>query len=319
MLRSIPTKPSQSYATLSPGLQFLLFCALFFCVFFAGNVIGILIAMLVYGQGIIEAIAQQNFKSPQVVNALWIAQVAGTSLPILISPIVFGWKIVKNPSAYLWTNIKFPLILMIVVFVVMFISSPLIEWLSLVNNKMVLPKFLDGLQQWMRKTEDQTAAAEEAMFNMPTVFSMIKNVLFVGLFTAIAEELMFRGVIQTIFLKWTRSTHAAVWITGILFSAFHMQFFGFLPRLLLGVIFGYFVVWSGSIWPAVWAHFLNNSSAIVVTYLYQHKKISVDPDNQQVFNSALYISSLVVVLFLMFLFKYLGPKQVKTADGEELG
>lgn len=318
MIQPPPPKRKHANVTLSPALQFFWFVLLFIGVFFVGNIIGLLISTGVYGQGVMTAIASQNFKSANVVNSLWIIQLAGTSLPILIAPIIFGWVVVRRPVEYLWTNTKFPFMLMAVVLCVMFISSPLIEWLSNINEKMVLPNFLSGVQKWMRDAEDQTRAAEEVMFNMPTTLSMIKNVLFVGLFTAIAEEFMFRGVIQTILIQWTKNKHIAVWITAILFSAFHMQFFGFLPRLFLGVIFGYFVVWSGSIWPAVWAHFINNSTAIVVTWLFQHKKIGVNPDDEHVFNNALYISSLIVVLFLMFLYQYLGRKQPQILNGEEL-
>jgi membrane protease YdiL (CAAX protease family) len=132
---------------------------------------------------------------------------------------------------------------------------------------------------------------------------VMANVLMVGLLTAIVEEFMFRGVLQTIFTRWTKSTHAAVWITAILFSAFHMEFFGFLPRLLLGVLFGYFVAWSGSIWTGVWAHFLNNSAAVIAAYLYQNKIIKGDPNDQHLFNNTGYAISLVTVVFLLFLYK----------------
>jgi hypothetical protein len=114
---------------------------------------------------------------------------------------------------------------------------------------------------------------------------------------------MFRGVIQTIFVRWTKNTHAAVWITAILFSAFHMEFFGFLPRLLLGVFFGYFVAWSGSIWTGVWAHFLNNSTVVIITYLFQKKIISGDPNDQHMFNNAGYAISFIIVGALLFVYK----------------
>jgi membrane protease YdiL (CAAX protease family) len=69
------------------------------------------------------------------------------------------------------------------------------------------------------------------------------------------------------------------------------------------VLFGYFVAWSGSIWPAVWAHFLNNGTAVVATYLFQHKIIRVNPDDQHLFSSAAYMFSFVIVLFLLFIYR----------------
>jgi len=82
-----------------------------------------------------------------------------------------------------------------------------------------------------------------------------------------------------------------------------MEFFGFLPRLFLGVLFGYFVAWSGSIWTSVWAHFINNGTDVVVTYLSQHKKISINPDDQHVFNSKIYMLSFIIILFLFWIYR----------------
>ncbi len=166
----------------------------------------------------------------------------------------------------------------------------------------------------MREKEDTAQKLTGVLLEMKTVGSMIKNVLLVGLLTAIAEEFMFRGVIQTIFTRWTKSANWAVWITAILFSSFHMEFFGFLPRMMLGVLLGYMVVWSGSIWPAVWGHFINNGTAVVVMYLYQHKQIKVNPDDQHVFNYSSYLFSLIIVLFLLLLYRYIatGKKPLGT-------
>jgi membrane protease YdiL (CAAX protease family) len=132
---------------------------------------------------------------------------------------------------------------------------------------------------------------------------------------------MFRGVLQTTMQRWTKNTHAAIWVTAVLFSAFHMEFYGFLPRMFLGALFGYFVAWSGSIWPAIWGHFLNNGSAVIVTYLYQQKKINLNPDDQHVFNYAGYIFSFIIIIVLLLVYKKIatGLKTSPEINGEELG
>jgi membrane protease YdiL (CAAX protease family) len=268
-----------------------------------GYFIGAGIITWLYGVDTLTAIAQQNFSVPHVVNALWVLQLVSTTIPIIAVSLLFAYAIVREPQEYLKLNFRFPLLLLVIVFCVMFISSPLIELLGNINQKLVLPHFLDGVQKWMRESEDTAKKLTDVLLLMPTVGSMIARVLFIGLLTAIVEEFMFRGCIQTIFTRWTKNTHAAIWITAVLFSAFHMEFFGFLPRLMLGVLFGYFVAWSGSIWTGVWAHFINNGTAVVASYLFQNKLIKVNPDDQHIFNYSSYLFSFIIILFLLYLYR----------------
>jgi membrane protease YdiL (CAAX protease family) len=185
----------------------------------------------------------------------------------------------------------------------MLIISPVQELLININQKMVLPDYLKGIEEWMQQSEKQIEKVQEAMLNMQTFGQMLFALFIVAFVTAVAEELLFRGCIQTMLTKATKNVHASIWITAILFSAFHMEFYGFLPRLLLGVLFGYFVVWSGSIWPAIWGHFINNGTAVVVTYLYQHKKVTMNPSDQHFFNNWAYVISILITLFLLFVYR----------------
>jgi uncharacterized protein len=294
---------------LHPSLQFLILVAITIAVVLVGNLIGAVIVAAFYGLDMVMNIAQLDLSTPGSVNALWILQIVGTTIPLLITPLVFARFVVKQPREYLKPSFNFPWAMLVIVFCVMMVSSPLIELLSRINQDMVLPDYLGGVQKWMRDSEDKAEKLIAVLLKMDTIFGAIATVIAVGLFTAIVEELMFRGCVQTIFVKWTGNVHAAVWITAILFSAFHMEFFGFLPRLLLGALFGYFAARSGSVWPAVWAHFLNNGTAVVVTYLYQHKKIKINPDDVHVFNYQAYIFSFIIVLFLLYLYHNVAKKQ----------
>lgn len=300
---------------LSPAIQLVLFIAITIGVVLTGYLIGALVIFAVYGLETLMQLAQLNLSDPDTINALWILQVISTTIPLFIAPLFFAYVIVKEPNDYLRPTSSFPPILLVLVFCIMFISSPLIEFLANINQKMSFPPSLKFIYDWMREKEDTAQKLTAILLQMKTLGSMIRNVILVGLLTAIAEEFMFRGVIQTIFTRWTKSQHAAVWITAILFSSFHMEFFGFLPRLMLGVVLGYFVAWSGSIWPAVWGHFINNGTAVVVTYLYQHKKIKVNPDDQHMFSYAGYIFSLIIVLFLLFMYHKLATEKKQLQAG----
>ncbi|WP_214073441.1 CPBP family intramembrane glutamic endopeptidase [Mucilaginibacter sp. dw_454] len=269
----------------------------------AGYILGSAIVMILYGVNTVMEIAQLNLSDPNAVKGLWILQIVSTTIPILASAVFFAKFVVKDTDEYLKTSFKFPWFLLVIVFCAMLVSAPLIEMLGNINQKLELPHFLAGLQQWMRNTEDNAQKLTTVLLQMKTVSSMIFKLLVVGLLTAVVEEFMFRGCMQTIFMKWTKNAHAAVWITAVLFSAFHLEFFGFLPRLMLGALFGYFVVWSGSIWTSVWAHFINNGTAVIWSYLYQNKMSDLDPDNTHLFNLPVYLFSLIIILFLLYLYR----------------
>ena len=307
------------YRRIHPGYQFLLLIGLLIFSLIVGTIGGMIIISVKYGFATFNYIVQENLTAPNVSTAIWILQFLGTTLPILVTPLIFAYFIVEQPDEYLKNSFDFPWLLIVLVFATMLLCNPLIEFLGNLNAKMVLPKFLHGVQEWMRKSEDDTKKLSDLMLQMNTFWNMIFDLLFIGLLTAIVEEFLFRGAMQTIFIRWFNNKHVAVWTTAILFSAFHMEFFGFLPRVLLGVLFGYFAVYSGSIWPAVWGHFVNNGTAVVVTYLFQHKLINVSPDDEHSFTSIGYVISAVITVFLLVVYRNIAVKrQIAQTHGEEL-
>jgi membrane protease YdiL (CAAX protease family) len=301
-----------------PGLQFIILLGLLLFALFAGSLIGAIVVGVRYGMQTFNDILQGNLTAPNVSTSLWMLQFFGTTLPILATPIFFSYFIVHEPDDYLKTNFHFPWLLIVIAFVAMMLSNPLIEFLGNLNAKMVLPKFLKGVEKWMRESEDSTKKLSHMMMQMKTFWSMVYNLLFIGLLTAIVEEVLFRGCLQTIFVRWTKNEHAAVWIVAILFSAFHMEFFGFLPRVFLGVLFGYFAAWSGSVWPAIWGHFVNNGTIVVITYLAQQKLVNINVDDEHMFNNPIYAASLLVTVVLLFIYHYIAVKRQIAHNGEEL-
>ena len=297
------TEKPQYKRELSPPLQLLTLISITIALIFLGNIIASLAIVSVYNRDTMKSIVAMNLDTPMAVKGMWMLQIIGMTIPLLLAPMVFSRFVMKEPDAYLKTNIRFPLVLLMMVFSIMVMSTPIMEVLVLVNQKMVLPDFLRGLENWMRASEQSAQKITAALLKMNNWVDVLKAVLLIGLITALAEELVFRGCMQTIFIRWTKNTHVAIWITAALFSAFHLEFFGFLPRLMLGVFFGYFAAWSGSIWPAVWAHFLNNASAVVITYLYQHKKIDINPDEAHSFNYSLYVLSIIITVALFWSFR----------------
>ena len=107
---------------------------------------------------------------------------------------------------------------------------------------------------------------------------MSLNLVIIALTPAIAEEFIFRGVFQKIFYGLLRSGHLAVWFTAFLFSTLHFQFFGFIPRFILGLVFGYLFFWSGTLWLPVISHFVNNAFPVVLVYIEGIDKLNAPID-----------------------------------------
>lgn len=152
--------------------------------------------------------------------------------------------------------------------VIMLLAIPGINLLRAWNQQMVLPEWMSGIEQWMRMQEDAAAQLTEQFLRVDTVGGLLVNIGLMALLPAVGEELTFRGVVQGMF---TRNRHVAIWATAAIFSFVHLQFYGFLPRMLLGAMFGYMLWWTGSLWVPMLMHFVNNCAAVVVAYLaYNH-------------------------------------------------
>ena len=155
----------------------------------------------------------------------------------------------------------------LIVFLMMFISLPFINWMVDINEMMKLPAFMKGVEDWMKSAEEQAGRVTETFLAGKSFGNFLFNIFMIGILPAVGEEFIFRGLLQRLFKDLLKNIHVAIFLTGFLFGVMHMQFYGLLPRMILGMILGYLFYWSGSIWVPVFAHFINNSGAIVVSYL----------------------------------------------------
>ena len=144
-----------------------------------------------------------------------------------------------------------------------------------INSAMHLPHWLSGVEKWMVEQEDKADNLIDIFISRTTFPGMILNLIMIAILPAIGEELIFRGVFQKIFIKLFKSGHIAIWFTAILFSTLHFQFFGFVPRLILGVVFGYLFFWSGNLWLPIMSHFVNNAFPVIITYFQDAHKLNV--------------------------------------------
>lgn len=162
---------------------------------------------------------------------------------------------------------------------VMIAALPAIDALSWLNQLVKFPDALSGLQDALGGMEDSAAQLTNAITETSSPWIFIINLIVVALLPAIGEEMIFRGALIPIFMRWTEKKHTSVWLSAILFSAMHMQFYGFLPRMLLGALLGYLFLWSRSLWGSIIAHFTNNALAVFVLFLVSRGTMSEDVDS----------------------------------------
>jgi hypothetical protein len=153
---------------------------------------------------------------------------------------------------------------------------PAINFLGELNSRMSFPGALSGMETWMKDMEEGARVLTEKFMLVDGIPGLLFNVFMIAVLPAIGEELMFRGVVQNIFSRWTKNQHWGIWITAFLFSAMHLQFYGFIPRFLLGAMFGYLLVWTGSMWVPIIAHFVNNLMGVIGYFLMGKGIISKD-------------------------------------------
>jgi uncharacterized protein len=134
----------------------------------------------------------------------------------------------------------------------------------------------------------------------------------VAILPAICEELTFRGVLQPLFARWTGSVHLGIWITALLFSAIHLQFHGFLPRMILGAGLGYLVHYSGSLWPAIVAHFLNNAMAVCLAAWFGAEWVQEEMVAMGAWELSDYLNAAVALPVAWMGFKWLQKRTVTT-------
>ncbi len=224
------------------------------------------------------------FKQPLSVNALKWVQFIQTTAIFLLPPLCMAYLWSKQPLEWLRA---YPLPLPkgkgvkigIGAMALMLVALPAINLLGYWNQQMTLPTFLEPLEQWMKTQEESAKILTEQFMDVTTIGGLIINLLLMALLPAIAEELTFRGVLQRLFQakgekgdeakrrEGERIPHLAIWCSAILFSAIHLQFYGFVPRMLMGALFGYMLAWTGSLWIPILMHFTNNAMAVLLYFV----------------------------------------------------
>ena len=231
--------------------------------------LGFLIAIPVFHINISELTnILTNYDDPDTIKFLKYLQTIQAFGLFIIPAFIIGYLFNSKSSGYLRFNERITSRSIIFTIFILLASVPIINSLAILNGNMQFPDFLAGLENWMKEKEMSAQVLTESFLQMDSIGSLVFNLFMIAVLPSIGEELIFRGVFQRLFAEWTKNIHWGIIISAFLFSAMHMQFYGFIPRLMLGVLLGYLFYWSGSIWVPILGHFVNNAAAVIFYYFY---------------------------------------------------
>jgi membrane protease YdiL (CAAX protease family) len=145
--------------------------------------------------------------------------------------------------------------------ILLVVAFPLEGWLGVLNKQFPLPNSLVNLE----KENDRQVIA---FLEVHSSVDIIINLFVVAFLPAVFEELCFRGALQRILIQVFKNPWVGIVVAAALFSAFHMQFQGFLPRMMLGILLGAAYWYSNSLWTAIFAHFFFNGIQVLAASYY---------------------------------------------------
>lgn len=239
--------------------------------------------------------------NPDIIRVLKYFQVVQSVGVFIVPPFILAWLFHGKIAGYLFLDKQVNFSSVFLVLVLSVAASPFVNFIGEMNENMQFPEWLSGVENWMKNAEDKAAEITVAFLQVETIGGLAFNIFMIAFLPAIGEELLFRGVIQRIFTNWTRNYHWGIWISAFLFSALHLQFYGFVPRLFLGVLFGYLLVWSGSIWLPIIAHFINNGVAVVAMYMIDKELLSPEIEEIGSTSDSYYMAVISLVLIVVFM------------------
>lgn len=236
---------------------------------------------------------------PQGQLVLILVQGVSSVLSFVVVPALFVKKYEESSlTSYFhsrWINTNAIVLTLGLTLSLMVVNSLLIEW-----NMNV--KFPERLAASFDRMEEQGRLMTEYLTDFHSLPYFLMVLVVVAVVPAIGEELLFRGLIQKYLQHIWKNPHLAIWATAIFFSAFHMQFYGFVPRMVLGAFFGYLFYYSGNLWYASVAHFVNNGFTLVMIYLFQQGIVEFDIEGTESVSiwPTMVFAIIGAVLFVLF-------------------
>ena len=253
---------------------------------------------------VIALITQGNPLSD--INTLKWMQLLQTISLFLLPSLILAYLCAKVPWNWLQLDNKVNWKVLLWAIGIMLVALPAINLLAQWNQQMELPTWLSGLEEWMKNKEAEAEWLTKQFMSATTVSALLVNLFLMAVLPALSEEITFRGVLQRLlnFQLSTFNSHLAIWLTAIIFSAIHMQFYGFVPRMLMGALFGYMLVWTGSLWVPMLMHFVNNGMAVLLYFIANRAGWDMDKVDAIGTNDTLWLGIVSLVLTIVGIYAF---------------
>lgn len=293
------------FSYMTPFGKLMLLLLIMFTTFLLTLFIGFLVGMPFFGPSMLKQLEGVDLTDPAMTPLLKYFQILSALGFFVFPPLIFARFLRQKAGPFFLAGQRPDGMTSMWVCCLMILTMPLISWLIDLNLQMQLPAFLSSVEDWMKASEDQAETVTRVFLSTTTWQGLSVNLLMVAILPAVGEELVFRGTLIRLFREWTGNIHVAVIIVAFLFSSMHMQFYGFLPRLVLGLLLGYLFVWTANLWIVILAHFINNGFAVIAAFINARKlspvpfdEIGSHPAAWQVLLSLVLSAMLLWIIFL---------------------
>jgi membrane protease YdiL (CAAX protease family) len=204
-----------------------------------------------------------------------------------------------NPTQYLGLTPAKPLYFVLGI-IVLLVALFFVDWTGMINHELI-PE-TTSIGKWMKASEEAAAKQIGFMLKRNTTQDLLLNLVLVAVFAGVGEELFFRGVLQRLFIKLFKNPWAGILVTAFIFSAIHLQFYGFIPRFILGILLGLIYWYSGSLWPAIIAHFAYDAFAVVMIWfnpaLAEEDSVAISLGNKSIL-AAISLALVIIIVIIM--------------------
>lgn len=257
-------------------------------------IVGLILSLVV---STITTFASDSFTE---LSVLRIAQISSQIFTFVLPPILYVILVKENPISALGLNkVKFYWFLLGVamMYAILPLNSAFAEW----NAELKLPESMKALEEMMKTMQNAATEITNKMLNVNNICGLTINIIMIAGLAALGEEFLFRSLLQTSLIKICKNAHVGIIIASAIFSFIHFEFYGFLPRLVLGLLLGYMFYFSGSIWVPMLMHFVNNGTAVVIYYLNNKGITNIDVDTFGQTNAPVLLVSIIPMIVLFYL------------------